>query len=121
MKTFIALTTAALVMAAATTATTVRAQQPDPAKAAAGQKVFETQKCGTCHAVKEGEKKPAGSLVGVSQKMSDADIKKWLTDTAAMEAKLPKKPAMSMATFMKTHKLADADVDALVAYMKTLK
>jgi mono/diheme cytochrome c family protein len=121
MKALVGVTTAALVIAVAMTATAVRAQQPDPAKAAAGQKVFETQKCSTCHAVKDGEKKPASSLVGVSAKLSDADMKKWLTDTAAMEAKLPKKPAMSMATFMKTHKLSDADVDALVAYMKSLK
>jgi mono/diheme cytochrome c family protein len=38
-----------------------------------------------------------------------------------MEAKLPKKPAASMATWMKTKKLSDADVDALVAYLSSLK
>jgi hypothetical protein len=38
-----------------------------------------------------------------------------------MEAKLPAKPKVSMAASMKAKKLTDADVDALVAYMVSLK
>jgi hypothetical protein len=38
-----------------------------------------------------------------------------------MEAKLPKKPIVTMSSWLKTNKLADADIDALVAYMQTLK
>jgi len=65
--------------------------------------------------------KTASALDGIGGKLSAADIKKWLTATAEMEGKLPKKPTASMATWMKSKKLTDADVDALVAYMASLK
>src|SRR5690242_19107176 len=86
------------------------AQAPDPAKVAAGQKAYATVKCDTCHAI-----------AGVGGKLSEADIRKWQTTPAAMEVKLPKKPAMPMSTYLKSHKLADADIDALTAYMMSLK
>jgi mono/diheme cytochrome c family protein len=81
----------------------VAAQAPDAAKVAAGQKIYEAQKCNTCHMI-QGK-----------------GIKKWLTDSAAMEKNLKEKPKMPMSTFMKSHKLSDADVDALTAYMMSLK
>jgi mono/diheme cytochrome c family protein len=92
----------------------------DAAKIAAGQKVYTAEKCATCHQI-AGKGNKTSPLDGVGTKLSEADIKGWLTNTAAMEAKLPKKPAMSMAGFMKTHKLKDADVDALTAYLMSLK
>lgn len=100
-------------------ATTVVSAQ-DAAKVAAGQKVYAAQKCSTCHAIK-GAGNKTHPLDGVGAKLSEADMKKWFTNTAEMEAKLPKKPAMSMAGFMKSKKLSDADVDALTAYMMSLK
>jgi mono/diheme cytochrome c family protein len=96
------------------------AQAPDPAKVAAGQKVYAAQKCSTCHAIK-GVGNKTHPLDGVGAKLSEADMRKWFTNTAEMEAKLPKKPTMSMATFMKSKKLSDADLDALTAYMMSLK
>jgi mono/diheme cytochrome c family protein len=90
------------------------------AKVAAGQKVYTAEKCATCHQI-AGKGNKTSPLDGVGTKLSEADIRGWLTNTAAMEAKLPKKPAMSMAGFMKTHKLKDADVDALTAYLMSLK
>lgn len=99
----------------------VLAQAPDPKKVEAGQKVYETQKCATCHSIKGVGGKLSTALDGVGGKLSDADIRKWLTDPAPMEAKLPKKPVMPMSTFLKSHKLSDPDVDALVAYMTSLK
>ena len=95
--------------------------QGDAAKIAAGKAAYDTQKCSTCHQVKGVGGKVSTALDGVGGKLSEADIKKWLTDPASMEAKLAKKPTMSMAGFMKTHKLTDADLDALVAYMLSLK
>ena len=95
--------------------------QGDAAKIAAGKTAFATQKCGTCHMVNKAGGKTASALDGIGGKLSAADIKKWLTSTAEMEAKLPKKPTASMATWMKSKKLSDADVDALVAYMASLK
>ena len=117
MKTWFCAIGAIVALSAATT----YAQPQDP-KVEAGQKAFVAQKCGTCHAVKGvSTGKLASALDGVGTKLKDAEIKAWLTSPAELEAKLPKKPAMPMSTFMKTHKLTDADVDGLVAYLKSLK
>jgi len=93
----------------------------DAAKVAAGKKTFEAQKCSTCHQVAGQGGKMASSLDGVGKKLTEADIKKWLTAPAEMEAKLKEKPKAPMSGFLKTHKLTDADVDGLVAYMLSLK
>jgi hypothetical protein len=55
-------------------------------------------------------------------KLSEADIKSWLTDAAKMEAKLPKKPPIPMSGFLKGLKppLSEAEVANLVAYVRTL-
>lgn len=108
-------------MAVLMSGTVVTAQAPDSAKVAAGQKLYDTLKCSTCHQIKGVGGKLSTALDGAGSKFSEADIRKWLTTPAAMEAKLPKKPAMPMSTYMKAHKLADADVDALAAYMLGLK
>ncbi|MFI5178279.1 MAG: c-type cytochrome [Vicinamibacterales bacterium] len=92
----------------------------DAAKIAAGKKAYADQKCSTCHQI-AGAGNKMSPLDGVGGKLSAADTKKWFTNTAEMEAKLPKKPAVTMSSYLKTHKLADADVDALVAYMQSLK
>jgi mono/diheme cytochrome c family protein len=97
------------------------AQTPDPAKVAAGKTAFEAQKCNQCHAIKGVGGKLSTALDGVGTKLKAEDLKKWLTDPAAMEAKLPKKPTVPMSTFMKTHKLTDADVDNLTAFLLSLK
>ena len=92
-------------------------------KAADGQTAFDTLKCGTCHQVAGKGGKLAAALDGVATKLSAADIKKWLADPAAMEAKLEKKPKMLMSasTAYKTKKVTPADIDNLAAYMATLK
>jgi mono/diheme cytochrome c family protein len=97
------------------------AQAPDPKKVQAGKTAYDTQKCNTCHQVKGQGGKLASALDDPAKKLTDADIRKWLTDTAAMEAKLPKKPLMPMSVFLKQHKLTPADVDNLTAYLLTLK
>ena len=116
MKT-IAVVAAAFALSAG--AATLNAQ--DAAKVAAGKKVYDTQKCATCHAIDGVGGKLAGKLDGVGKKLTEADIKKWLTSPAELEAKLPAKPKMPMSTWLKTHKQTDADVEALVAYMLSLK
>lgn len=94
----------------------------DAAKVAAGKKAYETQVCKTCHVLGGvGTKGVASVLDGVGSKLKPEEMKKWFTDTAAMEAKLPKKPLVKMSDYLKTHKISDADVDALVAYLQTLK
>ena len=100
---------------------TVAAQTPDAKAVAAGQKVYETQKCSTCHQIKGQGGKLSTALDGVGTRTSEADIRKWLTTPAEMEAKLKTKPKMPMSTFLKSHKLSVEDVNGLVAYMLSLK
>lgn len=91
------------------------------AKVDAGKQIYTAQKCGTCHQIAGSGGKLASALDGVGAKLSEADIRKWMTHTAEMEATLKTKPKMPMSTYMKSKKLTDADVDALVAYMMSLK
>ncbi len=98
----------------------VFAQAPDPAKVAAGEKLYAEQKCATCHQIK-GVGNKMSPLDGVGAKLPAEDLRRWFTNAADMEATLPKKPMLSMASYLKTHKLTDAQIDALVAYMRTLK
>ena len=117
MRRFAVMTTAFVVLAGLTAA----AQGPDPAKVAAGKTAYETQKCATCHMIADKGGKLASKLDGVGGRLKEPDLRKWLMATEEMEAKLATKPKVSMSAFMKTHKLTDADVTAIVAYMLSLK
>jgi mono/diheme cytochrome c family protein len=97
----------------------VSAQTPDPKQVAAGKDLFVTMKCGTCHRA-EGKGPAKLTLDGISAKMPTAQIRAWIASPAEMEAKLSKPPTVKMSTMMKK-KLPDADVDALVAYVLSLK
>ena len=93
------------------TAASARAQ--DVAK---GAKVYADQKCGMCHSIAGvGNKK--GPLDGVGAKYSNADLHAWIVDAKGMtdKTKSDRKPPM------KNYALPKDDVDALVAYMASLK
>jgi mono/diheme cytochrome c family protein len=82
-----------------------------------GKKVYAAQKCGVCHSV-EGVGNKKGPLDKVGTKLTEADIREWIVDAPGMTAKTkaPRKP------FMKAYaQIAKADLDALVAYMRSLK
>jgi len=84
--------------------------------AEAGQKIFTAQKCNICHSVAGvGNKK--GALDGIGAKLSVDDTRQWITDAPAMAAKVKadRKPAM------KSYTLPKEDLDALVAYLQSLK
>lgn len=83
-----------------------------------GEQVYNAQKCQTCHSI-AGKGKKTNPLDGVGSKLSAADIKEWIVDpkAAAAKAKSTKKPPMPA----KYDKLPAADIDALVAYMQSLK
>jgi mono/diheme cytochrome c family protein len=86
------------------------------AKVAKGQQVFTDQKCALCHSVGDkGNKK--GPLDGIASKLSADEIRSWITDAKGMTAKTKatRKPEM------KAYALPKDDVDALVAYLTTLK
>jgi cytochrome c553 len=95
------------------------AQTPDPKQVAAGKALYDKLKCGTCHEA-EGKGNKKQPLDGINKKMTTAQIRMWIASPAEMEAKLPKKPPVKMSSMMKT-KLSDPDVDALVAYVQSLK
>ena len=86
------------------------------AKVTKGAEVYAAQKCALCHAIGDkGNKK--GPLDGVATKLKAAEIREWITDAKGMTAKTkaPRKPEM------KAYSLPKEDVDALVAYLATLK
>jgi mono/diheme cytochrome c family protein len=89
----------------------------DAAKIEAGKKVYDAQKCMTCHAI-DGKGMKAYPLDGVGTKLTAADIKSWIVTPDAMAAKLATKPKMKMKAFTT---LPAADLDALVAYLGSLK
>ena len=81
-----------------------------------GEKVYATQKCAMCHSIGDkGNKK--GPLDGVASKLTAEELHAWIVDAKGMTAKTkaPRKPVM------REYKLPEEDVDALVAYMMTLK
>jgi mono/diheme cytochrome c family protein len=86
------------------------------AKVTKGQQLFTDQKCGLCHSIGDkGNKK--GPLDGVGSKLKADEIREWIVDAKAMTAKskATRKPEM------KAYTLPKDDVDALVAYLQTLK
>src|SRR3954452_15227124 len=92
------------------------APRAQDAKATHGQQVYTDQKCGLCHSIGDkGNKK--GPLDGVAAKLKPAEIREWMTDAKGMTAKTKatRKPEM------KAYSLPKEDVDALVAYLETLK
>lgn len=100
-------------------ATLALAQSPDAA--AAGRKVYEDRKCATCHMVAD-QGNVRFKLDGVGARLSEADLRRWLTDTDAMERALPAFPAVRMSEWLDDNrKISDADLDALVAYLASLK
>ncbi len=97
------------------------AQAGNPALVAAGRRVYETRKCATCHMV-AGEGNIRFRLDGAATRLSEGDLRRWLTDAAAMERALPTQPAVRMSEWLKMNrKISDVDLAALVAYLATLK
>ncbi|MGE5242834.1 MAG: c-type cytochrome [Betaproteobacteria bacterium] len=93
---------------------TLASAQGDAAK---GEQVYAAQKCSLCHSIGDkGNKK--GPLDGVGSKLKAEEIRQWIVDAKGMTAKTnaTRKPGMKSYD-----KLSKEDVDALVAYMQTLK
>jgi len=85
--------------------------------AAKGQEVFAAQKCSMCHSV-AGKGNPKGSLDGIAKKFKPAELREWIVNAKVMAEKhnATRKPPMKDFS-----SLPAADVDALVAYLQTLK
>lgn len=81
-----------------------------------GKQVYAAQKCSVCHSIADvGNKK--GPLDKVGAKLSESEMRSWITNAPDMaaKAKADRKPPM------KAYTLAKDDLDALVAYLQTLK
>ena len=86
------------------------------AKVVKGEKLFVDQKCTLCHSIGDkGNKK--GPLDGVASKLKGDEIREWIVDSKGMteKTKATRKPAM------KAYTLPKEDVEALAAYLMTLK
>jgi mono/diheme cytochrome c family protein len=94
----------------------VAAAAAQDAKVTKGQAVYTAQKCNLCHSI-EGKGNAKGPLDGVGSKLSNDEIRSWITDAKTMAAKTKseRKPAMKVYTLPKE------DVEALAAYLSTLK
>ena len=90
----------------------------DAKKIADGKKLYDTKECAKCHSI-AGKGSKISPLDGVGTKLSEADIKHWIVNPTEMEAKLEKKPKVKMSS--KKVALTDPEVDAVVAYMLSLK
>jgi len=84
----------------------------------AGKQLFTSKGCTKCHQV-AGRGNKTNVLDGVASKVSAAEMKRWLTNPAEMEAKLDHKPKIKMSS--KKAPLTNPEIDALVAYLETLK
>jgi len=97
--------------------TAVSAAAQDAATIAKGAKVYTANKCMQCHSI-EGKGNKKGPLDEVGSKLSADEIREWLVHPTEMSAKTKaeRKPAMKAYD-----KLPKDDLDALVAYMQSLK
>jgi mono/diheme cytochrome c family protein len=100
------------VLCVAPVASAVAAEQHE-----AGMKVYAAQKCSVCHSI-AGKGNAKGPLDEVGSRLSADEIRQWIVNPAEMTKKTnaPRKPPMKAYA-----SLAKEDVDALVAYMQTLK
>jgi mono/diheme cytochrome c family protein len=83
---------------------------------AKGEQVYAAQKCSICHSI-AGKGNVKGPLDGVGSKLTPDELRLWIVDAKAMTAKTkaPRKPEM------RNYTLPKEDLDALVAYMVSLK
>ena len=83
-----------------------------------GEQVYAAQKCSVCHSIM-GKGAKANPLDGVGKKLSAADTHEWIVNPIEMAKKSNStgKPPMPN----RFSKLPPADIDALVAYMQSLK
>jgi mono/diheme cytochrome c family protein len=82
-----------------------------------GMKVYADQKCMVCHSI-AGKGNEKGALDSVGSRLSADEIRMWIVNPAEMtkKTKAERKPPMRAYP-----NLSKEDVDALVAYMLSLK
>jgi len=87
-----------------------------PAAVAKGMQVYTEQKCAVCHSI-AGKGNAKGSLDNVGGTLTADEIREWI----AHPAEMAKKTNADRKPPMRTYSLSKGDLDALVAYMVSLK
>jgi mono/diheme cytochrome c family protein len=82
-----------------------------------GMKVYADQKCAACHAI-AGKGNAKGSLDGVGARLTADEIRLWIVNPAEMTKKTNAERKPPMRAYPN---LPKEDLDALVAYMLSLK
>lgn len=118
LKTFVTtrvLFVAPMALAVGLTAQSASAQD---AKIKQGEAVYTAQKCSICHSI-AGKGSKVSPLDGVGKKLTAAEIRDWIVKPKEMtdKTKSTKKPPMPD----KYSKLPAAEIDAMVAYLSSLK
>jgi len=98
-------------------ATVPAAFAQDKAQIERGMKVYTDQKCAVCHSI-AGKGNAKGALDDVGSRLTADEIRAWMVNPAEMtkKTKAERKPPMRAYP-----NLAKADLDAIVAYMGSLK
>jgi mono/diheme cytochrome c family protein len=89
----------------------------DKAQIERGAKVYTDQKCSACHSI-AGKGNQKGALDDVGSRLTADDIRTWIVSPAEMtkKTKAERKPPMRAYP-----NLAKEDLDAIVAYLASLK
>ena len=89
----------------------------DAARIEKGKQLYTAQKCQVCHSV-EGVGNKRGALDQVGSKLNEGEIRQWIVAPQEMTAKTKAERKPPMKSY--AH-LPKEEVDALVAYMISLK
>jgi len=89
----------------------------DQAQVQKGMAVYAEQKCGICHAI-AGKGNAKGPLDDVGSRLGADEIRDWMVDAPGMTAKSKSTRKPPMRSYPK---LSKEELDALVAYMLSLR
>jgi mono/diheme cytochrome c family protein len=109
-----------IALLALTLMTTAAAESAD-SKLERGQAVYEASapKCKTCHSV-GGVGNPKGALEGAASKLKPEEVAAWLRTPKTMSEKTNATRRPLMPTYG-PDKVSDADLEALIAYLMSLR
>ena len=91
----------------------VGAQAPDPARGEQGRQLFEKNRCLLCHKLGDKGGKLAGALDDIGRRRNADALKRAILE--------PQKEFPDAKVKMPVFKLQPAEMEALVAYLSTLK
>ena len=90
---------------------------PEPETIAAGRAVYEAQGCALCHAI-AGEGDPQYPLDGIGARLDEPRIRARIAPRVGMESQFPGAVFEMKQVY---HELPAAELDALVAFLRSLR